>query len=262
MPLSSLTPALQNVLDSVPDRGAAVSGASVRYASGDTELEGYLARPAGDDGAPRPAVLIVHDWFGVTDHVRVRAEMLARLGYVALAADIFGADVRPSSDEEAAGVAGGFYGDLPLFHSRLSANLDRLRAEPGVDPARIGVIGYCFGGSGALELARTGAEVAGVVAFHGGLGTSAPAAENAVQAAVLVLTGAEDPMVPAAAVQIFEDEMRSAQVQDWQVVTYSGAMHAFAVPGTDAPTMGVQFQATANRRSWTAMQDFFAETLA
>lgn len=262
MAMSSLTPALQELLDSVPDPGGGVTGETVRFAGADTEFEGYLARPAGSDGVPKPAVLIVHDWGGVSDHVRVRAEMLARLGYVALAADVYGAGVRPSGHQESAALAGKFYGDLPLFRARLQTNLERLRSEPSVDPARIGVIGYCFGGSGALEIARSGAAVAAVVAFHGGLSTSEPAAENAVQAAVLVLTGAADPVVPDAAVQVFEDEMRGAKVQDWQVVTYSGALHAFAVPDTDAPAMGAQFQAVANRRSWAAMENFFAETLA
>ncbi|QNK79610.1 dienelactone hydrolase family protein [Nakamurella sp. PAMC28650] len=262
MTLSTLTPALQQLLDSVPEDGTTVSGETVRFAGEDTALEGYLARPAGDDDAPKPAVLIVHDWLGVTDHVRVRAEMMARLGYVTLAADVFGAGVRPSGPEEAAALAGQYYGDIPLFRSRLLANLERLRSEPGVDASRVGVMGYCFGGSGALEIARAGEEVAAVVAFHGGLGTSAPSTENGVHAAVLVLTGAEDPVVPPAAVQGFEDEMRAARVQDWQVVTYSGAMHAFAVPDTDAPAMGAQFQESANHRSWTAMQNFFSETLA
>lgn len=262
MALSALTPALQELLDSVPDDGRPVSGETVNFAGTDAEFEGYLARPADSGGALKPAVLIVHDWFGVSDHARVRAEMLARLGYVAMAADVYGAEVRPSSNDEAAALAGKYYGDVPLFRAHLAANLEHLLSQPGVDPERIGVMGYCFGGSGALEIARSGAPVAAVVAFHGGLGTSAPAAPGAVQAAVLVLTGAQDPVVPDEAVKAFEDEMRTAGVDDWQVVTYSGAMHAFAVPDTDAPAMGAQFQATANRRSWTAMQDFFAEILA
>jgi dienelactone hydrolase len=258
----TLTPALQALLDSEPDHGDPVTGETVRFRADDTDFEGYLALPAGRGSGPKPAVLIVHDWFGATDHVKVRAQMLARLGYVAFAADVYGAGVRPSGSEEAGALAGKFYGDIPLFRSRLLANLEHLRGIPGIDQARIGVIGYCFGGSGALEIARSGSQVAAVVAFHGGLGTSAPATADGVQAAVLVLTGAEDPVVPPAAVQGFEDEMRAAHVPDWQVVTYSGAMHAFAVPDTDAPAMGAQFQTTANRRSWTAMQNFFAETLA
>lgn len=258
---SSLTPALRDLLDSVPESGAPVSTDTVRYDSGDTELEGFFAAPSGSD-AKRPGVLVLHDWFGLVDHVKVRAQMLARLGYVALAGDIYGADTRPASNDEAAGLAGSYYGDVDLFRTRVLANLEALRADPRVDTSRIAIMGYCFGGSGALEAARAGADVKGVVAFHGGLGTSKPAEPGSIAASVLVLTGAQDPVVPTEAVETFEDELRSADVADWQVVTYSGAMHAFAVPDTDAPEMGAQFQATANRRSWRAMEDFLEEIFA
>ena len=141
------------------------------------------------------------------------------------------------------------------------ANLDQLRADPRVDPDRVVVLGYCFGGSGALEAARAGADVRGVVSFHGGLGTGAPAEPGSVTASVLVLTGAEDPIVPASAVAGFQEEMRAAGAPDWQVVSYSGALHAFAVPGVDAPDHGAAYQETADRRSWVALQDFLAEVL-
>jgi dienelactone hydrolase len=258
---TSLTPALQDILDSVPERGAPVNTATARYASGDTELEGFFAAPSDLD-APRPGVLVLHDWFGPVDHVKVRAQMLARLGYVALAGDIYGADTRPSSNEEASSLAGRYYGDVELFRARVLANLDALRADPRVDASRIAIMGYCFGGSAALEAARAGADVRGVVAFHGGLGTSAPAEPGSITASVLVLTGAEDPVVPTEAVDTFEDELRNAGVTDWQVTSYSGAMHAFAVPDTNAPEMGAAFQETANRRSWRAMEDFLEEVLA
>ena len=259
MTLDTLTPALSDLLASVPE--APITTETVRFSADTTDLEGYLARPA-DDGSKKPAVLVLHDWFGVTDHVRVRAEMLARLGYVALAGDIYGADSQPKDGGEAASLAGSYYGDVELFRARALANLERLRADPTVDSSRIGVMGYCFGGSGALEVARSGADVAGVVSFHGGLGTGAPAAPGSVSAPVLVLTGADDPVVPLEAVSQFEDEMRAAGADDWQVVSYSGALHAFAVPGTNSPEHGAAFQETANRRSWTAMKEFFAEVLA
>jgi len=261
-----LSPDLRALLDTVPD--APVTTADVVYDEGGTALEGFLAGPTDASGtdAPAtgagagglPAALLVHDWYGVVDHVRVRAEMLARLGVVALAADVYGQGVRPGPDE-AADAAGRFYGDVDLFRARLAAGLERLRAEPGVDPARVVVMGWCFGGSGALELARAGADVAGVVSFHGGLGTSAPAEKGAVRAPVLVLTGAADPIVPDEAVAAFQDEMRDAGAPDWQVVTYSDAMHAFAVPGTDAPDHGARYQAVADRRSWAAMTAFVDE---
>ena len=257
---ASLTPDLQRLLDSVPAPGTAVETGTVRYACGDAELEGFLAAPA-DSADRRPAVLVLHDWAGMTDHVRVRAQMLARLGYVALAGDVFGVDEQPASPEESAAAAGRYYGDVELFRARVLANLDALRADPRVDTSRIAVMGYCFGGAGALEAARAGADVRGVVCFHGGLGTAAPAAPGSVTASVLVLTGADDPMVPASAVAEFQDEMRAAGAPDWQVVSYSGALHAFAVPGVDAPEHGAAYQEVADRRSWVALQDFLQEQL-
>lgn len=259
MTLDSLTPALSDLLASVPE--APVTSETVRFSSDGTELEGYLARPSGDD-SPRPAVLVLHDWFGMTDHVRVRAEMLARLGYVALAGDIYGVDSQPKDGGEAGSLAGKFYGDVDLFRARALANLEKLRADPSVDSSRIAVMGYCFGGSGALEVARAGADVAGVVSFHGNLRTGAPAEPGSVTAPVLVLTGADDPVVPPESVVAFEDELRAAGADDWQIVSYSGALHAFAVPGTNMPEHGAAFQETANRRSWAAMNDFFGEVLA
>ena len=137
--------------------------------------------------------------------------------------------------------------------------IERLRAEPGVDPARVAVMGYCFGGSGALELARSGAELAGAVSVHGRLATAAPAEKGAISAPLLVLTGAADPVVPDEQVIDFENELRAADAPDWQVVSYSGAMHAFTMPDTNAPDHGAMYDATANTRSWTAMKAFFDE---
>jgi len=137
--------------------------------------------------------------------------------------------------------------------------LDRLREDPDVDHSRIVVMGYCFGGSGALELARTGADLVGAVSFHGGLIAHDPSDAAAIRAKLLVLTGGSDPVVPDSAVTAWQDEMRGAPEVDWQVVTYAGAMHAFAVPGTDAPDHGAQYQERADRRSWQALQVFLAE---
>lgn len=252
-------PDLAALRDREPVPPFALRTTEVRYEHDGTPLLGHLAAPDGD--GPYPGVLVVHDWFGVGDHVRVRCEMLARLGYVALAADIFGEGVRPTTGAEASELARGFYRDLPLLRARAGAGLARLAAEPGVDASRLAAIGYCFGGSTALQLARSGADLAGVVSFHGGLQTGPPGEAAAIRASVLVLTGAADPVVPDSAVTAWEDELRQAPDVEWQVVTYSGAMHAFSVPGTDAPEHGSQFQPTAERRSWAAMKGFLAEVL-
>ncbi len=252
------TPEQTAILDREPVPAQGTTSAEVAYEVDGTACTGYLARP--DDDAAHPGVLVVHNWLGVTDAVRFRADMLARLGYVALCVDVFGADTRPSP-AEAAGVAGRFYGDPDLFRTRLRAGLEQLLAQPGVDASRTAAMGYCFGGAGALLLARTGADLRGVVSFHGALQTGPEGEAEGIRAKVLVLTGAVDPVVPPEAVDAFEDELRTAPALDWQVVVYSGSMHAFTEPDADAPDHGAQFNAVAEARSWRAMKDFFAEVL-
>jgi len=253
------TPEQTAILEREPLPPTGITTAEVAYEVEGTACSGYVARP--DDDGPHPGVLVVHNWLGVTDAVRFRADMLARLGYVAFAVDVFGADVRPTP-EEAPGVAGGFYGDQRLFRSRLTGGLEQLLAQPGVDADRTAAMGYCFGGSGALQLARTGADLKAVVSFHGALQPGPEGEAADIRAKVLVLTGAIDPVVPPEAVDAFEADLRTAPALDWQVVTYSGSMHAFTEPGTDAPDHGAQFNAVAEARSWRAMKDFLAEALA
>ncbi len=240
----------------VPD-GAVIGTADVEYELDGTALRGYLAV---DDARSerRPGVLLVHDWGGVGEYVQVRAQMLARLGYVALAADIFGADVRPGP-QDAPRVAGGYYRDPALTRARAAAGLAQLRSHPLVDSSRIAAIGYCFGGWVALELARSGAELAGVVTFHAALSASDPADAANIKGKVLVLSGASDPVVPDEQVLAFENEMRAAPDVDWQLVRYGGALHAFTQPEVNLPDHGAAYQPAAERRSWTAMLDFFAE---
>ncbi|GAA2750314.1 dienelactone hydrolase family protein [Amnibacterium kyonggiense] len=252
-------PVLQTVLDREPEPEGGVIGQDVDYEADGVRYRGYVARPADATG-PLPAVLVVHDWLGVTDATRMRCDMLARIGYLAFAADVYGADVRPS-EADAAKVAGSYYGDQTTWRAHLQAALDRLTAEPDADQDRLAAIGYCFGGSSALQLARVGAPLKAVVSFHGGLSTGPEGEAEAIRAKLLVLTGGADPVVPDDAVKAFEDELRGAPAVDWQVVTYSGAMHAFTVPTADAPDHGAAYDERADRRSWTAMKDFFAEAL-
>ncbi|MCC6962773.1 MAG: dienelactone hydrolase family protein [candidate division Zixibacteria bacterium] len=237
---------------------AAVKTEVVEYKLGDTTLEGYLAYDDAKTGA-RPGVMIVHQWRGLTENEKMRARMLAELGYVALAVDVYGKGVRPATNAEAAKEAGKYYADAKLLRDRLQAGLQTLLANKLVDPKRVAAIGYCFGGFAALELARSGAPLAGVVSFHGGLQASNPADAANIKGKVLVCHGAEDPNVPMADVQAFMEEMKAANV-DYQFIAYSGAVHSFTQKEAgDDKTKGAAYNANADRRSWQAMKDFFAE---
>ncbi|HNX51724.1 MAG TPA: dienelactone hydrolase family protein [Thermoanaerobaculaceae bacterium] len=238
--------------------GAAVRTQILTYAQGETRLEGYLA---WDDAfvGKRPGVLIVHQWLGLTANERMRAEMLARLGYVALAVDVYGQGVRPTTPQEAGALAGKYKGDRSLLRARVTAGLDELRRQPMADPAHLAAIGYCFGGTAVLELARSGADIAGVVSFHGGLDSPTPADGKRIKARVLVLHGADDPFSSPDQVAAFEKEMRDGGV-DWQLIAYGGAVHAFTQKeaGNDN-SKGAAYNERADRRSWEAMKSFFAE---
>lgn len=233
-----------------------VDAREIDYVVEGNAFRGYIARPA--DALIRPAVLVVHDWYGVTDHVRMRAEMLARLGYIAFAADLFGANVRPTP-AEAPGVIAQFYSKPLLWRSRVTGAFERLLDEANLDPARCGAIGYCFGGASVLQLARTGASLQGVVSFHGNLPTGSPGEASLIKAKLLILHGASDPHVSDEEVLTYINDLRSAPSLDWQLTFYSGAMHAFAVPGANSPEHGVQYDSVAEQRSWLAMKSFFAE---
>ncbi|WP_223693771.1 dienelactone hydrolase family protein [Leifsonia poae] len=251
-PSPSLSPAHEALLAQVPIRDHTVIEAeTLSYEHEGLALEGYLARDVQADDR-KPAVLLLHDWLGVGDTVRMRAQMLARLGYVALAADLYGADVRPTR-ETAPAEANKYYNDLPLLRARVAAGFTSLLQHPAVDPARLAVVGYCFGGTAALEFARTGAPARGVVSFHGGLITHDPSDAAAIAASLLVLTGADDPVVPDEDVVAFENELRAAPHVDWQVTSYSGAAHAFTIPGTD------RYRPVADARSWRALVCFLDE---
>jgi dienelactone hydrolase len=230
----------------------------IEYKQGEATLEGYLAYDSSRPGQ-RPGVLIVHQWKGLTDYEKQRADMLAKLGYTAFALDIYGKGIRPKDNQEAGAQAGKYKRDRPLLRARAQAGLEILQKHKLADPKRIAAIGYCFGGTTVVELARSGADIAGVVSFHGGLDSPHPEDGKNIRCKVLVLHGADDPFVPAKDLAAFEDEMRQAKV-DWQLVKYGGAVHSFTEKEAGRNNLaGAAYNEKADRRSWEAMKGFFAE---
>jgi len=231
----------------------------VDYRHGDAILEGYLAYDDSIQGK-RPGVIVVHEWWGINNYARMRTEQLAKLGYIAFAIDMYGKDVRAKDAKEAGSLSSTYRSDRALMRSRASAGLEVLKNHSLTDVNRIAAIGYCFGGTTVLEMARSGAQLVGVVSFHGGLGTPNPEDAKNIKGKVLVLHGADDPAVPPDQVIAFQDEMRKANV-DWYFVSYGGAVHSFTNPdsGND-PSRGAAYNEKADKRSWEAMKHFFAET--
>lgn len=237
---------------------AKVKGEKVEYKQGETVLEGYLAYDDAKKG-PRPAVIVVHEWLGPGEYTRNRADQLAKLGYLAFAADIYGKDTRPKNHEEAGKTAGAFRADRALMRARIQAAVDRVKQDKRADAKKIAAIGYCFGGTAVLELARSGADVVFVGSFHGGLSSPSPAKPGEIKARVVAFHGADDkfvnPEVPG-----FKDEMRAAKA-DWTLVEFGGAVHSFTVKdaGSD-PSKGMAYDEKADHRSWEMLQTYLAES--
>lgn len=239
---------------------AQVKTDTVEYKHGNVVLQGYLSYDPSLSGK-RPGILVLPDWMGVSGYTKMRAEQLAALGYVALAGDIYGKDVHPANGQEASAEAGKYYKDRQLLRARTRAGLDFLAGQSRVDPSRLAVMGYCFGGGAALELARSGAPLKAVVTFHGSLNNPNPADAKNIKGKVLVLHGADDPFVKQDDVKSFMDEMRAAGV-DWQLVQYSGAVHGFTMKASgNDNSKGMAYNESADRRSWQAMKDFFEEVI-
>ena len=236
---------------------AAIQTKTVEYKDGDTTLEGVIVF---DDAVKtkRPGVLIVHQWMGLSGYEKKRAEMIAQLGYVAFCADIYGKGVRPTTVPEAGAQAGKFKCDRALLRSRVNAGLDAIKNSELVDPKRVAAIGYCFGGTTVIELARSGAELSGVVSFHGGLDSPKPEDGKNIKCKVLACHGADDPFVPAKDLAAFQDEMKSSGA-DWQLIQYGGAVHSFTDWGATGAMKGAQYNEKADKRSWENMKQFFGE---
>ncbi len=231
----------------------------IDYRDGAVNLRGYLAF---DEKAAerRPGVLVFHEGLGLGDFAMARARMLAELGYVALAADMFGDRRQARNLQEVANLVGDLRDQPQTLRARGRAALAVLAALPQVDVNSMAAIGFCFGGSVVLELARDGADLKAAVSFHGVLATRAPAVSGKVKASVLVCTGADDPLAPPEQVKAFEDEMRVAEVRDWQVISYGNTLHGFTNPAADGSMMrSARYSAQADRRAWTSMRGLFEE---
>lgn len=240
---------------------AAIHTEAIDYKDGDVALQGYVAY---DDKTMdiRPGILVVHEWMGLGPYAKRRAEQLAKLGYTAFAVDMYGKDTRPKNHEEAAKVSGVYRSDRQLMRKRIQAALSVFGLIPTVDPERIAAIGYCFGGTTVLELARSGANVLGVASFHGLLDTPNPAVAGTVKARVLVLQGADDKFVTQEQVAAFKNEMKAAHV-DYKLIQYPGAVHSFTVAeaGND-PKTGMAYNQKADEASWKELEKFLREIFA
>lgn len=244
-----------SVLASLLMASASVHAHDVPYTAHGQQFVGYVAYP-DHVKASTPAVLIVHQWMGLTDYEKSRARQLADLGYIAFAADIYGKGIRPTNAKDAGAQAGKFKGDRALFRNRLNLALQTMLKQKGVDAKHTAAIGYCFGGTGVLELARSGAKVNGVASFHGGLDSPTPADGKKIHSKVLVLAGADDPFQKASDLEAFNKEMASANV-DYRYIAYPGAVHAFTQPsaGNDNST-GAAYNADADHKSWNELKAF------
>ncbi|MFO1417671.1 MAG: dienelactone hydrolase family protein [Methylotetracoccus sp.] len=232
---------------------------TVDYHHADTLLEGFFAY---DDarGQPLPAVMIAHAWGGRDDFVCAKARRLAESGYAAFALDMYGKGVLGSGPDENARLMNPFMQDRALLQARIGAALEAVRTLPQVDPTRIAAMGFCFGGLCVLDLARTGADLRGVISFHGLFIPPGNTAGRRISAKVLALHGHDDPMVPPDHVAALATELTDAGA-DWQIHVYGGTVHAFTNPRANDPGFGTVYNAAADHRSWQSLQSFLAEVL-
>lgn len=234
-----------------------MAGTKVAYSAQGVEFIGTVFMPSG--GGPAPGVLVAHESPGITEHTLNAASRLAELGFVALATDYQGGGQVVTDREEMTRRYVRFMEDPTHIRSRMGAALEALKTQPRVDATRLAAVGYCYGGTAVLELARGGADLKAVAGFHSGLGTARPADAAHIKAKVLVQIGADDPVIPQDQRRAFEDEMTAGGV-DWRMVLYGKTGHSFTNPEADTWGMpGFAYQATSDRTSWAAMRGLFAE---
>jgi dienelactone hydrolase len=230
------------------------------YKEGNTVLEGFIAWDDAKTGK-QPGIVVFPQWTGPSDHERGAAADLAKLGYVAMVADVYGKGIHPAAPKESGVEMAKYLNDRPLLRARVKAAYDYLLRDTHVDPARMAAIGYCFGGAAVLELGRQGADVKALVTFHGDLSNPTPADAKNIKGHVLVLHGADDPVVPPKEVDAFKAEMKEAGT-DLEFVAYSGTVHSFTqVSAGNDNSKGAAYNPVSAKRSWIAMRDFLEETV-
>lgn len=241
---------------------SAHAGDAMIYKDGDVELEGYFQASSCSAARhfPAPTILVIHQWMGITDNEKMRVDMLSKNCFNAFAVDMYGKGIRPANTDEAGKLATMYKSDAALGRKRITAALDFVKTLPNVKADKIAVMGYCFGGTMALELVRSGADIKGAISFHGALATPMPVtAPGVIKASIQVHHGAADPLVPPAEVEAFTKEMNTANA-DWSLTQYAHAVHAFTQKeaGND-PSGGVAYNEKADRRSWDATLGFLRE---
>ncbi len=246
----------------LPTAQSAVVSEEVTYTVGDTVFNGYIATDDAIEGK-RPGVIVVHEWWGNNDYTRKRADMLAELGYTAIALDMYGDGKVADHPDDAGKFAGEVRKNMAEAEARFRAAMDLLKQQSSVDGEQVAAIGYCFGGGVVLEMARRGVELDAVASFHGSLGTSEPAQAGAVLARVAVFNGADDPFVKPEQIQAFEVEMDYANVE-YMFVNYPGAVHSFTNPDANGEKfeLPLKYNAAADNDSWAKMQEMFEEVFS
>lgn len=244
----------------VPVRAKVVTR-DIAYQDGDVELQGYYAFDDAVAG-PRPGVLIVHAWWGMGDDEKARARQLAELGYAAFALDMYGKGKFTDDPAQAGEWAGAFYQDRQLARTRAAAGLRALTSQAEVDESRVAAIGYCFGGTIVIELGYSGADLRGIVTFHGNPLPAMEGDARRVKAHLLICHGAADTLVGMDKIKAFTDSLAGSSI-DWELILYAHARHSFTTSSADKRGLeGVGYNAVADRRSWAAMRGFFDEVLA
>jgi dienelactone hydrolase len=236
-------------------------GKNVRYEAEGVTMQGYLATDEGSAGK-KPGVIVVHEWWGLNEYARKRADMLAKLGYTALAVDMYGEGKQAKHADDAKKFSSELMKNFDTAKARFTAALNFLKEQPSVDPDRIAAVGYCFGGGVVLNMARQGVDLDGVASFHGNLSAAKPATTGSVKAKILVLHGADDKFVTQEQIDAFQKEMKDAGA-DLRFKSYPGAMHSFTNPEADKAgkkyDLPLAYNKEADKKSWEELKKFLEE---